>query len=121
MDIELRLPVARALNPVTGGNWEGIGVEARRADAGNRRLAFRTTGGPRDDRRRPDRATSKPHGGQATPRANAHLILGSSGISDGKRRHIREGGSAEFNERNHVPQARSRGFRASSLRGYFLL
>jgi C-terminal processing protease CtpA/Prc len=25
--IELRLPVARALNPVTGSNWEGVGVE----------------------------------------------------------------------------------------------
>jgi C-terminal processing protease CtpA/Prc len=24
--IELRLPVARAINPVTGGNWEGVGV-----------------------------------------------------------------------------------------------
>jgi hypothetical protein len=23
----LRLPVARAINPVTGGNWEGIGVQ----------------------------------------------------------------------------------------------
>ena len=25
--IELRLPVARALNPITGGNWEGVGVQ----------------------------------------------------------------------------------------------
>lgn len=25
--VELRLPVARAVNPVTGGNWEGVGVQ----------------------------------------------------------------------------------------------
>lgn len=25
--IELRLPVARTVNPVTGGNWEGVGVQ----------------------------------------------------------------------------------------------
>jgi C-terminal processing protease CtpA/Prc len=25
--IELRLPVARGINPVTGGNWEGTGVQ----------------------------------------------------------------------------------------------
>jgi C-terminal processing protease CtpA/Prc len=25
--VELRLPVARGVNPVTGGNWEGIGVQ----------------------------------------------------------------------------------------------
>jgi C-terminal processing protease CtpA/Prc len=25
--IELRLPVARSINPVTGGNWEGVGVQ----------------------------------------------------------------------------------------------
>ena len=27
LHVELRLPVARACNPVTGGNWEGIGVQ----------------------------------------------------------------------------------------------
>jgi C-terminal processing protease CtpA/Prc len=27
MHVELRLPVARGVNPVTGGNWEGIGVQ----------------------------------------------------------------------------------------------
>jgi C-terminal processing protease CtpA/Prc len=26
-NVELRLPVARALNPITGGNWEAVGVE----------------------------------------------------------------------------------------------
>jgi hypothetical protein len=25
--VELRLPVARSVNPVTGGNWEAVGVE----------------------------------------------------------------------------------------------
>ncbi len=25
--VELRLPVARAVNPITGGNWEGVGVQ----------------------------------------------------------------------------------------------
>jgi C-terminal processing protease CtpA/Prc len=27
LHVELRLPVARGINPVTGGNWEGIGVQ----------------------------------------------------------------------------------------------
>ncbi len=25
--IELRLPVARAVNPITGSNWESVGVQ----------------------------------------------------------------------------------------------
>jgi C-terminal processing protease CtpA/Prc len=25
--VELRLPIARAVNPITGGNWEGVGVQ----------------------------------------------------------------------------------------------
>jgi C-terminal processing protease CtpA/Prc len=25
--VELRLPVARSVNPITGGNWEGVGVQ----------------------------------------------------------------------------------------------
>jgi len=25
--VELRLPIARTVNPITGGNWEGVGVQ----------------------------------------------------------------------------------------------
>ena len=26
-NVELRLPISRSVNPVTGGNWEGVGVQ----------------------------------------------------------------------------------------------
>jgi hypothetical protein len=58
--IELRLPTARTVNPITGGNWERIGVQPRRSGGstrcsqrdlpasagGNRRERVETTGQP---------------------------------------------------------------------------
>ena len=45
--IELRLPVARALNPITGSNWERVGVQpdipAQASDALEVALAAATT------------------------------------------------------------------------------
>ena len=49
--VELRLPVARTVNPVTGGNWEGVGVQPDVPGARSRRARRGPPRRARADRR----------------------------------------------------------------------
>lgn len=70
--VELRLPVARAINPVTGGNWEGIGVlpDVRAPAADAFEVAFRLAlDAIADDGTMPEpsRAEARRHLGRPAP------------------------------------------------------
>ena len=50
---EITVPTARSINPVTGTNWEGVGVIARHRGAGGRGIPARLPEGARPRHRRP--------------------------------------------------------------------